>query len=94
MEYRIRRVDGRYQEYIAGPTDASLKRNLPVGTSIRKRWGELSYEINGKRVGFPLAGYSMVLGIPFACLSGHGCNGVENQKSSAKRPKLSVYREQ
>lgn len=66
--YLIRGDDGREQTYVAGATDGSLERSLPVGTRIRKKWGELNYEVDGTRLQFPWIGYSIMFGIALSCL--------------------------
>lgn len=67
--YVLRSPEGIDQEYIAGATDASLSRDIPVGTTIKKREWELSYEKNGVRItDFPTYAYSAMLGVAFACL--------------------------
>jgi hypothetical protein len=60
-EYVVKSDAGLDQTYIAGPTDASLQRSLPVGTRVVKNRGELSYEINGSLVEFPKYFYGGVL---------------------------------
>jgi hypothetical protein len=67
-EYVIRDAGGRDLRYIAGATDGSLERSLPVGTRIRKEWGELDYEVNGRRIGFPTYFYSAIFGVALFCL--------------------------
>jgi hypothetical protein len=67
-EYVVRGEDGRDQAYVAGATDGSLERSLPVGTSIQKKWGELGYEVDGRRVSFPVIFYSAIFGVAFGCL--------------------------
>jgi hypothetical protein len=65
-EYTIRVPDGRESTYIAGATDATLERNLPVGTYVRKRRWRVDYEINGQRVkdfGILFYGFMVCLGI-------------------------------
>ena len=68
-EYTLRGTDGLDHVYVAGPTDASLPRSMPVGTYLRKvRW-HLYYERNGQRVDdFPLFFYEATLTIAFCCL--------------------------
>jgi hypothetical protein len=63
-EYIIQGLDGQTQAYLAGPTDASLQRSLPVGTHIHKKRGELGYEVDGRWIAFPMASYSQS---PVAC---------------------------
>jgi hypothetical protein len=54
--YTVQSSDGRQQSLIAGPTDGSLPRQMPVGTIIQKKKFELSYSRNGKRIhDFPVA---------------------------------------
>jgi hypothetical protein len=59
--YVVRSDDGREQSYIAGPTDASLERSLPVGTRLRKDIWSFSYEVNDRRVWFPMVFYGALL---------------------------------
>jgi hypothetical protein len=61
-EYVVRDASGADHRYVAGATDASLERSLPVGTDIRKEWGSLDYEVNGKKIRFPTPFYSAVCG--------------------------------
>ena len=49
-EYILRGSDGRETTYVAGPTDASLPRSMPVGTHLKKQRWALSYERNGERL--------------------------------------------
>ena len=67
-EYVVRDANGQEHRYIAGATDASLERSMPAGTRIRKGWGRLGYEADGRWIEFPVAAYSAMLGIAFACL--------------------------
>jgi hypothetical protein len=60
-KYVIRSEDGREQSYTAGPTDASLDRSLPVGTRLRKDRWSFSYEVNDRRVWFPIWFYGVLL---------------------------------
>jgi hypothetical protein len=62
-EYVVRDAGGNNHLYIAGATDASLKRSLPVGTEIRKEWGRLDYEVDGKQIHFSTYFYSAMCGI-------------------------------
>lgn len=49
-------------KYIAGSTDASLQRYLPIGTKIEKLKWQLNYKINEKVVNdFPIGFYGGVL---------------------------------
>jgi hypothetical protein len=58
--YTIEASDGQEQSFIAGPTDGSLPREMPVGTVIQKKKFELSYLRNRQRVrDFPL-GFHML----------------------------------
>ena len=70
-EYTIRGPDGLESQYVAGATDASLARSIPVGTYLRKTRWHVDYERDGRRVAdFGLPFYSAVLAIGFGCLSG------------------------
>jgi len=62
-EYTVRGRDGNETVFWAGPTDGSLPRSMPVGTSIRKKRWHLDYERDGNRMGFPYIFYDVVLGI-------------------------------
>lgn len=68
-EYTLRGNDGQDHSYIAGPTDASLPRSLPVGTHLTKRPWRLDYEKDGQTMkDFPVSFYSLTLGVALACL--------------------------
>jgi len=63
--YVLRSADGQRREYVAGATDRSLPRDLPVGTHVSKHRYELSWRLNERKVDdFPVWFY---LG---ACLVG------------------------
>jgi len=69
-EYTLRGPDGRESVYVAGATDASLPRSMPVGTTLKKQRWHLAYEKNGQRVDdFGVSFYGMMLGIAVACLA-------------------------
>jgi hypothetical protein len=59
--YVIRGDDGINRFYTAGPSDASLRRSIPVGTRIDKKYGELGYWIGGRWIAFPVMFYSPIL---------------------------------
>jgi hypothetical protein len=59
--YVIHGDDGVDRAYVAGATDASLARSLPVGSHIRKEWGELGYETNSRWIAFPTIFYATAL---------------------------------
>ncbi|MGB2675763.1 MAG: hypothetical protein WAN12_01595 [Candidatus Acidiferrum sp.] len=68
-EYIVRAADGREAGYVAGASDASLPRSLPVGTTIKKRKWHLDYERDGEHVSdFPTALYVLTLGAAVAGL--------------------------
>ena len=68
-EYTLRGPDGGQRIYVAGATDASLPRSLPVGTYLRKKKWRLSYTENGEIVNdFPISFYVLTLGIAIGCL--------------------------
>jgi hypothetical protein len=46
-EYTILQKNHTVTYYIAGPSDSSLARGLPVGTTILKKKWALNYKING-----------------------------------------------
>jgi hypothetical protein len=53
--YTVRADNGTMQRYVAGATDGSLPRDIPLGARIAKRKWELSYTLNGTRVlNFPI----------------------------------------
>jgi hypothetical protein len=64
-EYVVRDANGHETHYVAGATDASLDRSVPVGSRIEKRWGQLGYELNGQWRSFPIAFYSAIMGVAF-----------------------------
>jgi hypothetical protein len=69
-DYVVQDAKGEHNRYVAGPTDASLPRDLPVGTCIQKKRWEIGYMRNGTRVDdFPVYFYMGVLGIALGCLT-------------------------
>jgi hypothetical protein len=69
MIYTVRSADGVDHSYVAGATDGSLPRDIPVGAQITKRKWELSYLSDGRRVDdFPRTFYGIILGVACGCL--------------------------
>jgi hypothetical protein len=67
--YRV--VGSGATEYVAHGNDPSLRRRLPVGTRLVKRWGELSYTINGQTINdFPIMLYSSLCALGVVLLAG------------------------
>jgi hypothetical protein len=67
--YILRGPNGGDFSYVAGATDASLPRRLPVGTRLKKQKWHLDYEKNGQTIDdFPIALYAIVVGIGLALL--------------------------
>lgn len=67
--YRIQSAD-QVVTYIAGPTDHSLRRRLPVGTAIRKKHWALTYVIDGADTDdFPIVPYAAQLLLGLAMMS-------------------------
>lgn len=71
-EYTLRAPDGHEFAYLAGATDATLPRSMPVGTRLKKERWQLSYERDGQQVNdsFPFF-YATVIGLRFASI---GCS--------------------
>ena len=67
-DYVIRSSNGESHSYLAGPTDASLPRSMPVGTQIKKEPWSLYYERNGQWHSFPFVFYSILLTASVCCL--------------------------
>ena len=68
-EYILRGPRGDTFHYVAGPTDASLPRSMPVGTHLKKLRWHLNYERNGQQVNdFPVFFYLGFLGIAVVCI--------------------------
>jgi hypothetical protein len=66
--YIVEGLNGSKTTYIAGPTDHSLLRRLPVGTEIVKGKWSLNYSIDQKiNKGFPTKLYFALLGIGLCC---------------------------
>ena len=64
--YTVSTPNGGNSTFISGPTDASLPRDLKIGSNLEKRKWELGYSINGNYVlDFPIGFYIgvLVLGI-------------------------------
>lgn len=65
--YIVRGADGVNREYVAGATDSSLPRGLPVGTYIKKEKYKLSWQENQNIIAdFPLYFYMGIYGIALA----------------------------
>jgi hypothetical protein len=47
-EYVLRGNDGSQFSYVAGPTDGSLPRSMPIGTKVKKIAWHVNYERNGQ----------------------------------------------
>jgi len=68
-EYTWRGPDGQDHVYVAGFTDGSLPRSMPVGTYLKKQRWHLDYERNRRHVDdFPLFFYQVTLGIALGCV--------------------------
>jgi hypothetical protein len=67
-DYIFRSSNGQNHTYVAGPTDASLPRSMPVGTQIKKQSWNLYYERNGEWYSFPFVFYSIVLTAALGCV--------------------------
>jgi hypothetical protein len=69
-EYTLRDPSGHNQLYVASPTDASLPRSMPAGTSLKKFKWHLDYERDGQPIdNFPKLFYGSILGIALGCLT-------------------------
>jgi hypothetical protein len=67
--YAIRQGDGQTKQYVAGATDDSLPRRMPVGTVIAKKKYEACYMRDGVTVcDFPWSFDSIVIAIGIASL--------------------------
>ena len=66
--YIVESRNGSKTTYIAGPTDDSLLRRLPVGTEIVKGKWSLNYSVDQKlNRGFPTKFYFILLGVGLCC---------------------------
>ena len=66
--YVVEGLDHTRSTYVAGPTDESLERRLPVGTFIRKDKWSLTYSVNGKKISdFPVVFYGGLMGFGLLC---------------------------
>jgi hypothetical protein len=62
--YTLRDSKGNLETYVAGATDASLSRDIPIGTHITKERWHLGYNLNNSYINdFPVIFYSMVASI-------------------------------
>jgi hypothetical protein len=64
-EYVVREDGGHETHYVAGASDASLERSIPVGSRIEKKWGQLGCRLNGHWRSFLIASYSAIMGAAF-----------------------------
>lgn len=68
--YIIDTISRPRQTYAAGATDASLRRNIPVGSAIKKRKWQWTHQIDGKEIDdFPLGFYRVILAFSVATLT-------------------------
>ena len=67
--YTILSDDGRTTQYVAGPTDASLARSLPVNSRVDKDRWHLDYSVNGRRVSFPIGFYAPIIALGLGALA-------------------------
>jgi len=68
--YVIEAENRSRKTYVAGPTDQSLRRDLPAGTYIQKRKWELGYRIDGTPIeDFPIVFYSGILALSIGCFA-------------------------
>jgi len=66
--YVVEAQDRTRATYIAGPTDESLERRLPVGTLIRKDKWALTYSVNNQKVSdFPVVFYGVGMAFGVLC---------------------------
>jgi hypothetical protein len=62
--YSVRDSGGGTHTYVAGATDASLPRDLPIGAHVTKRRWDLGYSVDGqRRDDFPVTFYTIILTI-------------------------------
>jgi hypothetical protein len=62
--YSLRDSKGNLETYVAGATDASLSRDIPIGTHVAKERRHLGYNLNGSYINdFPIVFYSTVASI-------------------------------
>ena len=68
-KYIIRASDGQNTNYVSGPNDGFLPRSMPVGTTLLKQSGEMSYERNGQRIiEFPVKSYLITVATALAMI--------------------------
>jgi hypothetical protein len=66
--YVVEGQDQTRSTYVAGPTDESLERRLPVGTSIRKDKWALTYSVNDRKISdFPIGFYGGLMAFGLLC---------------------------
>lgn len=62
--YTVKNSGGGTLTYIAGATDSSLPRNLPIGAHVTKRRWDLGYTVDGqRRDDFSTTFYSIIFAI-------------------------------
>jgi hypothetical protein len=66
--YVVEAQDQTRSTYVAGPTDESLERRLPVGTLIRKDKWALTYSVNNRQISdFPIVFYGGLMAFGVLC---------------------------
>lgn len=68
-EYVFRTGEGRDISYLAGATDASLSRHIPVGSYVRKLRWHLCYGVDGQTINdFSVPFYAVMLSVAVGIL--------------------------
>jgi hypothetical protein len=67
--YSLRDSKGNLETYVAGATDASLSRDIPIGTHVTKKRWHLGYNLNDNYIDdFSITFYSIVASVGVCCL--------------------------
>ena len=92
-EYVIRDASGHDTHNVAGATDASLDRSIPVGSRIEKKWGQLGYALDGEWQSFPVVFYGAAMGLAVPALSGSARSGPPKRITALEPRKAAPNRE-
>jgi hypothetical protein len=83
--YTLRGLDGQETQYVAGFTDASLDRSMPVGTRLTKKRWHVDFERDGKMVDYHiLSFYVPILSVALGCLGWSLVQWRKNRLEEAK----------
>jgi hypothetical protein len=82
--YTVRNSSGSTSSFTAGSTDASLPRDLPIGSHVTKRKWELGYTLHGRQISdLSVAVYGSILSLAVCMLWFSAALVIQQRRQSA-----------